>query len=98
MGPVLYLCFIAAILLVMLLGIFGLIGPKRIRDSMRKFHTWWFKDSALFFPIDPYKPLTESLADGVRDFWPTKKRAQKSLEVSMIVVSIAIVGIVVSLL
>ena len=61
---------------VILLILTGLLGPSWIKNHIRKLNTWWDKDSSLFFPIDPYRPLSKSLKDTDTEFWPTKTRVQ----------------------
>jgi hypothetical protein len=88
----------AVLLFILLLAGFGLFVTKSISQSMRKFHTWWFKDSAHFLPIDPYKPLGDAFAEGTENFWPTSERTVNHNRppriVAVYVVVVSVVGIV----
>ena len=57
-----------------LLVFYGLIGPERLRRIMQKVDRWLFYDSSLFFPIDPYKPLSAALKESAKEALPTRKR------------------------
>jgi len=89
---------IAILATLFLLAAFGLIGPKPLRDRVRRVNTWLFKDAELFLPIDPYKPLPEALREGAAHFWPTKERVRNWLLLNGLIVCFAIVGIIVSVI
>lgn len=61
--------FIAVILLAL-----GMIGPEWLKQKMRRQVRWNLYDASPFFPLDPYKPATEALKEGAKNFWPTKQR------------------------
>jgi hypothetical protein len=66
--PNIILAFVTAVLFV--LFFFGLIGPKWLKNRIRKFNTWAEKDGAVFFPIDPYKPIGIAVREGLRNSFP----------------------------
>lgn len=76
-----FLWFGGYIMILMLLVsvYYGLIGPKWLREPMRRFTKWEFYGTSLFFPLDPYKPLPQALREGVRNFFPTRERAKQWL-------------------
>ena len=87
-----------SLLIIFLLTFFGLIGPRKLREKMRKFNTWYYRDSALLFPLDPYKPIEEALKESAENFLPTKERMRNSLKIVWIIITITLIGIVASIL
>jgi|ERR1017187_4759179 hypothetical protein len=74
----------------------GFVGPRWWRSRIREFNRWYYKDSSLFFPFDPDKPLLTSIKEGLRTFWPTEERwrsLNKPLPLSwVLIISLSMVG------
>ena len=64
--------FLGFAILVLLFS--GFVGPRWWRDRIRRLNRWYYKDSSLFLPLDPYKPLVPALKEGLKHFWPIKDR------------------------
>lgn len=79
------LLIISVVGILLMLVVFGYLGPTRLRRSMRKFNEWYFANSEVLLPVHPYAPLGE---DAIRDLPPLKRRAKQFLKlVSLILVS-----------
>jgi ABC-type bacteriocin/lantibiotic exporter with double-glycine peptidase domain len=74
----------------------GLAGPSWLKAILRRFHRWDFRDTAIFAPIDPYKPLKSEIKQSLKNFWPTAKRlsAAKS-QVLLVILLLSIIGLVI---
>lgn len=90
---ILILSGIAVILILIILLFSGLIGPKWLRNIMRRFNTFLNKDAAIFFPLDPYK----SLPEGVQNLLPIQQRLRNFLLVNSILLIIIVIGILISI-
>jgi len=65
---------VAVSLFLLMLVLLGVIGPKRLKQRMRQLAHWYSYDAQLFLPLDPYKPVSKALKEGIKNFMPTKKR------------------------
>jgi len=97
MIEILLLFFTVLILFAVILLLFGLIGPSWLRNLVRRFHTFFEKDAVILFPIDPYKPLPDAVKEGMENFWPTKERFRKFLLMVALFLSIAGIGVIITL-
>src|SRR5687767_5157063 len=69
---------IFAIFATIVIGLSGFVGPKRYREYLRKLNTWYFRDSAIFGPLDPYAPsMSSMIKSSLKEFLPTRKRWQQ---------------------
>jgi len=73
----------------------GVIGPKGLKERMRRLIRWYSYDAELFLPLDPYKPLSRALREGVENFAPTKQRL---LNFSYVVLGLVLVFLGLTLL
>jgi len=89
--------FITGCIILMLLFL-GIIGPKRLQNTMRKINNWFFNDAAMFIPIDPYKPLSLGLKKGRQDLLPNAQRTRQALLSVLLVIALVAIGIYISLL
>mgnify|MGYP001611206502 FL=1 len=70
------------VLLVLLVGItlilnqYGLIGPRWLRDRMRRLIKWESRDASLFFATDPYQSPKEAIKEGIHKFFPARRRVK----------------------
>jgi hypothetical protein len=71
------LAWIACVFIVLLVA--GLIGPKWLKERMRRQVRWSWRDASLFMPMDPYKPGGDALKEGIDNFYPTKERVRNFL-------------------
>jgi len=78
---IIFAAAIGGFLLMLLL--LGVVGPKRLKERMRRLIRWYSYDSQLFLPLDPYKPIAKALKEGVENFVPTKQRLVKFLYVNL---------------
>jgi len=66
MNQIKFIIFIAT-LIIYLLVIFGLIGPKGLREFFKKANKWMeHDDKSAIFPMDPYKPIGKEIKEAVR--------------------------------
>jgi hypothetical protein len=85
---------LSIVAVVITLFCFGYIGPRKLREALRKFNKWYFYDSSLFLPIDPYQPILKSLENGIHNFWPSKKRLFESLRLACFILVVAIISVI----
>jgi len=67
----------------LMLLLLGVVGPKRIKERIRRLIRWYSYDAELFLPLDPYKPISKALKEGVENFMPTKQRLLNFLYVNL---------------
>jgi hypothetical protein len=74
----------------------GLIGPSWLKTTLRRFYRWYFRDTAIFGPMDPYKPLSSEIKQSLKNFWPTPKRLNAATsQVRLVILLLSIVGLLV---
>jgi hypothetical protein len=88
----------ATVSVICLLILFGIIGPQRLRNRMRKFITWYYRDAALFGPIDPYAPIAPAVKEQIHNFWPTKERVRNAVFLALLIIAIAILSVFATLI
>jgi hypothetical protein len=96
--------FLIAILILYLLFFFGIIGPKRWRNFVKGFYTWFDKNRReVIFPIDPNKPIVQATKEGLKEVpnrikwlgWlPWNWSPIKGSYVVFIILQIIIIGII----
>jgi hypothetical protein len=78
-----YIFVFAACLVATLIMLFsvGLIGPKKLKDKIRRSVQWQWTKASLFLPVDPYKPAGEALKEGADNCFPAKERLRNFLTI-----------------
>ena len=66
-----------------MLLLLGVVGPKRFKERMRRLIRWYSYDAELFLPLDPYKPISKALREGIENCIPTKRRLLNCLHVNL---------------
>lgn len=89
-GDLLATILVVAVLAVVGAVVFGLLGPKPLREVFRRLNRWLSRDAALFGPIDPYKPLPLAFRESLQNFWPTRKRLWETTKLSIGIVLVAV--------
>jgi len=100
LGEYLLLFLMWAVGVLVLLLFSGLIGPKWLKEKMRRQVLWSWRDASLFMPMDPYKPIGQALKEGIDNFNPTKERFRNflNLELGKLLLLVGIVSLVLILL
>ena len=93
---ILFISAVAILSTFILLFLTGLVGPKSVRRLMRDLNRWWYKDSPLFFPMDPYEPISQAVKEGLKNFWPTKRRLQNSFLLMALLLFVTLIGVIIS--
>ena len=58
----------AFVLIIYLLVISGIIGPKRWRSFIKEAYRWYYKDRReVIFPVDPDKPILQATKEGAKE-------------------------------
>lgn len=61
-------------LIIIILVLFGLIGPQWVKNLMRRYQRWYHGEGQVFLPMDPYKPLGPALKEAWTNRWPEREQ------------------------
>ena len=56
----------------------GIIGPKWLKNRMRRLIRWYWGPASLIMPMDPYKPVGEALNEKASDFGSKQERVKNN--------------------
>lgn len=74
----LWILGIAALSVPAVLVFYGEIGPRWLRDLMRRYQRWNWGDASPLLPLDPYKPASEILNEQDDPPPPLRRRVKNS--------------------
>jgi hypothetical protein len=75
----LWIIGVAVVGILLVLLIYGEIGPRWLRNLMRRYQKWNWTDAAPVLPIDPYKPASEIFDEKESSIPLPQKRVKNAL-------------------
>lgn len=82
-------------LIIFLLLFYGFIGPKWLKVRMRKFNTWAYKDGAVLFAHDPYKPIGPAMKEALNNAWPSNRHKRRVAYFVLALTAFVLIGLLV---
>jgi hypothetical protein len=76
---------------------FGVIGPRSLKDLMRRYQKWRFGDAEPLLPIDPYKPFCAAPTEQASQFPPPKTRLKNALLLQGLTVLVIVIVLLIAL-
>jgi len=95
--PTLIVVIVATLGSLLILVLYGIVGPPSLRARMKTFLNFFDRDSAIFFPYDHTKPSNEALKEMVENWRPTRQRIKNALRLIAWLLAIPVLAVILAL-